>query len=58
MDCLVDGIAKSQTWLCDFHFHFGELRPYKLNGTIEKKKKELMNKDDGEEAVGDDDNKR
>ena len=57
MDCIVDGITKSQTWLCDFHFHFWELRPYKLNGTIEKKK-ELMTKDDGEEAVGDDDNKR
>ena len=22
MDCLVHGVAKSQTWLSDFHFHF------------------------------------
>ena len=22
MDCIVHGVAKSQTWLCDFHFYF------------------------------------
>ena len=22
MDCIVQGVAKSQTWLSDFHFHF------------------------------------
>ena len=22
MDCIVNGVAKSQTWLSDFHFHF------------------------------------
>ena len=22
MDCIVHGVAKSQTWLSDFHFHF------------------------------------
>ena len=56
VDCMVDWIAKSWTQLSDFHFHFGELRSYKPNST--KKKKKLMTKDDGEEAVGDDDNKR
>ena len=24
MDCIVHGVAKSQTWLSDFHFHFGD----------------------------------
>ena len=24
MDCIVHGVAKSWTWLCDFHFHFQE----------------------------------
>ena len=57
VDCIVDWIAESWTQLSDFHFHFGELRSYKPNST-KKKKKELMTKDDGEEAVGDDDNKR
>ena len=23
MDCIVHGVTKSQTWLSDFHFHFG-----------------------------------
>ena len=22
MDCIVHGVAESQTWLSDFHFHF------------------------------------
>ena len=26
MDCIVHGVAKSQTGLSDFHFHFSEIR--------------------------------
>ena len=25
MDCIAHGVAKSQTWLSDFHFHFDDL---------------------------------
>ena len=25
MDCIVHGVAKSQTWLSDFHFHFSAI---------------------------------
>ena len=27
MDCIVHGVAKSQTQLSDFHFHFSESEP-------------------------------
>ena len=28
MDCIVDGVTKSQTWLSDFHFHFSRQCPF------------------------------
>ena len=28
MDCVVHGVAKSQTQLSDFHFHFHDIGPY------------------------------
>ena len=28
MDCVIHGVAKSQTQLSDFHFHFHDIGPY------------------------------
>ena len=28
MDCIIHGVAKSQTQLSDFHFHFHDIGPY------------------------------
>ena len=35
MDCTVRGVAKSQTWLSDFHFH-SQTNKKKRNPSIEK----------------------
>ena len=34
MDCIVHGVAKSQTWLSDFHFHFFTFRYHYWSWTI------------------------
>ena len=42
MDCIVHGVAESQTWLSDFHFHFKEVLC--LLQQVKQYKKERLNK--------------
>ena len=36
VDCIIQGVAKSRTWLSDFHFHFMKLHTRKTNSSVKK----------------------